>query len=558
MKYFRIFLDFMWRVVTPLPLQSRAITLAISVSMLGPIPTAHAGSQSEQHGGGRNSGEEELEGGFLALSATVAGAGVVTVNPVAVAVGAGMTIAWSGYMVYKHVPSVKSIVNKIGNGIESIFSSGESNEARARRIQQEQVEEHYRQINKQRNIRAWQEKSQMVQEKGLTQGQQTKSETTANKTKISTDSTEDELYRASNNYDKQSQEGKSGGADTEPTHSNAIYKNQNEEIGDLGKILNSSFQDANRPEVLDQGEAAGEIGLHASSVASKNPDTETLKQGFRAAERFVATSDEVPEHAKSYLGVADLGFKGYQAALAQHSKVAVHQFLYSTRAVLDELYIPDAMREALSPAASFISGTVEGITGIKHVAIPGHEVNFYAGKILGSSLGLATDVVSLLTAATLGSSGMGLTVTSGGLLVPAGALATAQAAVLAAAAAKMSEIHLDKFAEAIQDTSKMHMDGKWRTEPIDLQEQAAMKQAKSGGGRHKHLDKLTIHDPRYKDTHKKMQVIHHHPDGTQTKIHYWLEIKNKKTSGHKFKDEGGSRKDAAEASKLKIPEKKKR
>lgn len=75
-----------------------------------------------------------------------------------------------------------------------------------------------------------------------------------------------------------------------------------------------------------------------------------------------------------------------------------------------------------------------------------------------------------------------------------------------------------------------------RTKPIDSIEKLAMDEAKSGRG--SEIMKGKINDPRFKDTHKKME--HSHPDdfeGTTTEIHYWRSRLFNHDSGHKFKDE---------------------
>lgn len=76
--------------------------------------------------------------------------------------------------------------------------------------------------------------------------------------------------------------------------------------------------------------------------------------------------------------------------------------------------------------------------------------------------------------------------------------------------------------------------------PLDIQEEMALKEAKSGKGE-VIMKPGEIGDPRYSGTHVKMQHIHKHPDGSKTVIHYWKELDTGELSGFKFKAQPGTR-----------------
>jgi hypothetical protein len=73
-----------------------------------------------------------------------------------------------------------------------------------------------------------------------------------------------------------------------------------------------------------------------------------------------------------------------------------------------------------------------------------------------------------------------------------------------------------------------------RTEPIDLEEQLALEEAKGAEGKKVGIKQK---DPRYPETDwKKQSHNHEHPDGTKTEIHWWENLHNGNKHGYKFKD----------------------
>lgn len=73
-----------------------------------------------------------------------------------------------------------------------------------------------------------------------------------------------------------------------------------------------------------------------------------------------------------------------------------------------------------------------------------------------------------------------------------------------------------------------------RTEPIDLEEQVALEEAKGADGKKVEME---IKDPRYPETDwVKMKHNHKHPDGTCSEVHWWENIHDGTRHGHKFKD----------------------
>lgn len=77
---------------------------------------------------------------------------------------------------------------------------------------------------------------------------------------------------------------------------------------------------------------------------------------------------------------------------------------------------------------------------------------------------------------------------------------------------------------------------KFRTEPIDLEEQLTLEEAKGAAGTQIMPGK--IKDANYPETvWEKKEYFRKHPDGTQTEIHYWEKISTKERELFKFKDD---------------------
>ena len=96
------------------------------------------------------------------------------------------------------------------------------------------------------------------------------------------------------------------------------------------------------------------------------------------------------------------------------------------------------------------------------------------------------------------------------------------------------ESRLDAIADWLREQVYRNEKHPVRTEPLDLPEQLAKEEAKSGRGR-KNMEGR-IKDPKYKDTHDKMEHIHDHGDGTISELHYWKNRQTGKDTDHKFKD----------------------
>ena len=97
--------------------------------------------------------------------------------------------------------------------------------------------------------------------------------------------------------------------------------------------------------------------------------------------------------------------------------------------------------------------------------------------------------------------------------------------------------NIDDVSRNIDDALTMKIQKtktKPRTEPVDLKEKLTMDEAKAGAG--KKMEKVSVNDTKYKDTHNKMSHNHNHGDGTKTEVHSWKDKKTGETSGHKFKD----------------------
>ena len=73
-----------------------------------------------------------------------------------------------------------------------------------------------------------------------------------------------------------------------------------------------------------------------------------------------------------------------------------------------------------------------------------------------------------------------------------------------------------------------------KTNPSNLKEQLTLEEAKAGAG--KPTKKMTVKDPKYTDTHVKVEHIHKNPGGSRVNVHYWKEKATGILSRFKFKE----------------------
>lgn len=152
------------------------------------------------------------------------------------------------------------------------------------------------------------------------------------------------------------------------------------------------------------------------------------------------------------LTIADLSIHAADISYAASDPSTGDRFLEAAKSVIDTVWagVDSAGRWLMnSRPATFIAGVVSGALALPAYPVEGFEDWFYYGEALGAVVGLFGDAGAIVAGWTLGTGGAGLTVTTGGLLAPAGAAAVAGGAVLASAGASSAGVHFNKLRDAL-------------------------------------------------------------------------------------------------------------